>query len=507
MEKLGLTKFCYPVITALAMVCAIVLLSATATSAYLEKMEAHAEILNVAGRQRMLCARFMAGWLARESASDSTQISSLVEESRRDIDFLTTKHDYLKHKLIVTYPELATDFAVLESSLKNFSALIHKTEYSPNKVKQVIQGGDEFIDMMDKLVFKIQLSDENEHKNIQSLIALTTLATILLTIILGNRLIRPVIKGQQNVLSEEKILRKEFERLSLVARLTSNAVIITNRKGEIEWVNAGFERMTEYAMSEVLGKKPGDILQCNNTNEASRTALHEATSRGQAIRCEILNRSKSGREYWLDLDIQPIYDAAGLSGFISIESDITERRVLQDKAYYDPLTQLANRGHFLDQISLELARLTREGKPLCLMMIDVDFFKPINDTYGHAVGDQALSRLAELIRATVRQTDTSGRIGGEEFAILLPNTDEDEALYIAERLRCRVEREPILAGTATIYLTVSIGLAQIDSLVSASEALKLADEPLYEAKRNGRNRVICRQQNPIMYKPSLVLST
>jgi diguanylate cyclase (GGDEF)-like protein len=167
-----------------------------------------------------------------------------------------------------------------------------------------------------------------------------------------------------------------------------------------------------------------------------------------------------------------------------------ERR-LNHVASRDPLTGLPNRRHLFDQASAQLARAAREKSPLSLLMLDIDHFKRLNDQHGHMLGDQVLIRLARLIEETVRGQDVPARFGGEEFVILLPNTQLEGAMALAEKLRARIETgcHDLLPGEVCA-VTVSIGSAQFDASQKNLQALiKNADQALYRAKSLGRNRV------------------
>ncbi|GAB6061322.1 diguanylate cyclase [Deferrisoma palaeochoriense] len=159
----------------------------------------------------------------------------------------------------------------------------------------------------------------------------------------------------------------------------------------------------------------------------------------------------------------------------------------------DGLTKAYNHRHFQERLRAEYARATRHGEPLACVMIDLDRFKRINDTYGHPVGDRVLVHLVEVLKEGVRGEDLVARYGGEEFVLLLPKTDAAHARALAERLRARIEAEPVPIGDgATLPVTVSMGVADLvpgSRDRSPDELLKAADEALYRAKTNGRNRV------------------
>ncbi|MDT5156228.1 MAG: hypothetical protein QOH51_585 [Acidobacteriota bacterium] len=175
----------------------------------------------------------------------------------------------------------------------------------------------------------------------------------------------------------------------------------------------------------------------------------------------------------------------------------------QEAAFTDYLTGLANRRRFERQLEREVARTERYGHPFCLLLIDIDNFKGVNDTHGHDVGDEALRRVANVIQSGTRGIDTGARIGGDEFAVILPETNLVRGLEVAERLRVAIaalEIEP--PGR----VTASIGVAELPSCARSGDGLRSsADAALYDAKHGGRNLVACApaETNP---KPALGVS-
>jgi len=167
------------------------------------------------------------------------------------------------------------------------------------------------------------------------------------------------------------------------------------------------------------------------------------------------------------------------------------RRLLAEQAITDPLTKLRNRRAFFDDGEKALTLARRYDTYLSTMLLDIDHFKKINDTHGHHTGDEVLVRLARLLRQLTRQVDTVARIGGEEFAILLPDTNRLGAAVLADRIRKRTESDPIHIDGVTINITISIGLASIptEPVDEFAELLKIADRRLYLAKELGRNRI------------------
>ncbi|MBY0432273.1 MAG: GGDEF domain-containing protein [Rhodospirillales bacterium] len=164
---------------------------------------------------------------------------------------------------------------------------------------------------------------------------------------------------------------------------------------------------------------------------------------------------------------------------------------LEHLATVDSLTGANNRRHFLHLASGELDKAHRHIRPLSVMMLDIDHFKKINDAYGHAAGDEALRRFTAICKDSLRKSDILGRLGGEEFAIALPETDSKGAAELAERLRRRFSEAEVAAAEHRFFFTVSIGIALAqDNERQIDEILKRADEALYRAKETGRNRVV-----------------
>lgn len=181
---------------------------------------------------------------------------------------------------------------------------------------------------------------------------------------------------------------------------------------------------------------------------------------------------------------------------ITIERALGYMKILKD-ATLDALTGLNNRHQFAIRLREETASAKRQNTPLCCIMTDIDFFKKVNDTYGHAVGDCVLKNVARTIKKELRENDIPARYGGEEFAILLPHTTLEEATLVAQRLRCAIEKKKInieeynIEGTKQLNVTISIGVSAYNKAQKEPEQLyQNADKALYKAKEGGRNRVV-----------------
>lgn len=222
-----------------------------------------------------------------------------------------------------------------------------------------------------------------------------------------------------------------------------------------------------------------------------------AAHRGYDMTVRVL--TVQGQERWVQMVGEPASSEPGnglthWSGFVF---DVTERKRLEQDlhalAYHDPLTNAHNRRSFMEALQQELQRVQRTGAPAGLLMLDIDHFKQVNDQWGHEVGDRVLQHLVALLQSHLRRIDVLGRLGGEEFAILLPATDLQGARELAERLRGVVEQSPVVMGVTdgpVLPYTISVGVAcMVPGRSSFQQWLRLADQAMYRAKTSGRNRV------------------
>lgn len=221
--------------------------------------------------------------------------------------------------------------------------------------------------------------------------------------------------------------------------------------------------------------------------------LHAFEARAQKFECAAMI---DGQERVFEGRVSGLVDSSAKpAGDVVVLNDVTEHKALTARlkrlARTDGLTGVNNRRHLLTLAERETARARRYARPLSVLLIDVDHFKQVNDSYGHAAGDEVLVRLTRAMLAMLRSTDALGRLGGDEFAILLPETDAAAAFAAGQRIRACVRQRVIGTATGAVRPTVSIGVAALDpSDRGFEELLERGDDALYQAKAHGRNIVV-----------------
>lgn len=311
-----------------------------------------------------------------------------------------------------------------------------------------------------------------------------------------DRLVNEVYsKSCEHISNDEfSIIAQRIDKLG--ARLANDHEIIdkyvliskTDLKGNITFVTSAFCQLTGFAPHELIGKNH-NLLRHPENKDAFFKAMWETILSGKIWEGELKNQTKEGETFWIYLYIIPILDDKGKPyRFTSVRKDITAKKITEILATKDSLTGLFNRKYLHDMLLLEMEKAKRYNQIFALIMIDIDHFKQINDTYGHQEGDSVLKRFSELIGKSLRKSDTFARWGGEEFIILLPHTDIQTATQLAMSLRKLVETYCHSHKHAS---TISIGVTEFEPLEDSQERmLKRLDMLLYKAKNQGRNRVV-----------------
>jgi diguanylate cyclase (GGDEF)-like protein/PAS domain S-box-containing protein len=308
----------------------------------------------------------------------------------------------------------------------------------------------------------------------------------------------------------ERLLRKNEAWLNaILTGITDYAVVSLDGRGRIDDWNVSIGRVTGFEREDVVGRSysifyPPDSI----TPERVMDRLHDADQNGWSID-DGWRIKADGSRFWGNAMIAPlnaredppgagraVADNPDESAYYLVIRDISDKREaiqnLRNATSLDPLTGVANRQAFFDAAEDELEHWKRAPRDISLLLIDADHFKAVNDTYGHPAGDAVLRELAAALTAAFRQVDVVARVGGEEFAVLLPSTGPQGALAVADRLRRTIESHPVQVDGATIHYTISGGIAAMsDTLECLDTLLKRADRALYAAKAAGRNRIEC----------------
>ena len=322
----------------------------------------------------------------------------------------------------------------------------------------------------------------------------------------NNRFMAVLTDVTIQVKRERLIRQNEVWFNAVAAGVTDYALLGLDASGLVcEW-NSTVGNLTVMTREDVLGK-PYSLFSPDRaiTPDQAQDRLREADAGGWSLD-EGWRIKADGSRFWgsmlisplpkpaLGSEVLPLLDDETEPMYSLIMRDISERREASEQhrlaTACDHLTGIANRRAFFEAAEREIARRKKSPRPLSLVLFDADHFKAVNDTYGHPAGDAVLCHLAKLLMSTFRQVDVVARVGGEEFAVLLPSTDLQTALKIANRLRENVESQVVEVDGVKIRFTVSGGVASMDENTSSLDAvMKLADKALYQAKSSGRNRI------------------
>ncbi len=298
--------------------------------------------------------------------------------------------------------------------------------------------------------------------------------------------------GIQTDISQRKQIEEELRRDSKVFETVSEAVMISDKDNLIIAVNEAFTKITGYSKDDVIGKNPKILSSGKHGADFYRDMWDTIIQKG-VWQGEIMNRKKNGEIFTEWLSIATINDSdQKIDQYISVFSDISKRKedeeLIRFQANYDALTELPNRHLLMERLGFELQRAKREQTLVALMFIDLDRFKPINDTYGHMVGDQLLWEVSKRLSSHVRETDMVARLGGDEFTIILPNIENtDEVEHMAGRILNEISR-PFYLNGCELFISVSIGITIYPNDASDFPTLLTnADNAMYRAKDEGRN--------------------
>lgn len=363
----------------------------------------------------------------------------------------------------------------------------------PHDASSILKGntkGEEFyafelndiIDNEDKAILVLKPKSDYMNILVQNNIK-TTIYVLLLSILISVPLAMyaSIIPSQL-----QKALLNSNAELKRFAEIIDKYVITatTKKNSIITSISQAFVKASGYKKEELLGQKM-NMVKHEDTPKELFVDLWSHIEQGKQWFSPIKNKKKDGTAYWLEQNIIPIKDEKGeVVSYMSVGVDITAKKELEKLSITDKLTNIFNRRKLDEELKSEFDRAVRYRHPLSLLLMDIDYFKKVNDTYGHQVGDYVLQTLAKILKQNIRNSDIVGRYGGEEFMVIAPETNAEEALRLAEKLRQSVEQ---FTFNDVNKVTISIGVSELKKEGNPDEMIKTADEALYKAKEQGRN--------------------
>lgn len=281
------------------------------------------------------------------------------------------------------------------------------------------------------------------------------------------------------------------EFLSFIIDTIESAVFVVDNNFDVKKANKKGQKLYE-EIEEISSIFKGDNEKKFSNFEEIISILKESFEEKKGIRrkkIKIVIDGESNKSFYFYLTTE-VYTRENMDYFLIILDDITSlersRKKLEDLSIKDSLTSLFNRRYIYRTLKQEINRVKRFNREFTILMIDIDDFKVINDTYGHIKGDEVLKEMSEILLINLRNIDVLGRYGGEEFMVILPETNSNEAYFVAERMRRAIEKTKI----KELQLTISIGVAQYINGEEYKATIERADKGLYEAKRTGKNKVV-----------------
>lgn len=437
------------------------------------------------------------------------EIRSQLEYLVRDVLFFIRQYDQknLSHikASIQTLQTLKSQLATPAEKFELENLLLHTQviiDYQPkvdHNIRQSMQL--QLSTLFDKLFQTYHNGYVAARDQAQVYRYLLYIGSICLTIYLAFTFIRleqtrqSLSTANKQIISRYKAQKRAEKNLLLhdtAFRNTHEAITITDADGSIIEVNPAFSRITGYARGEVLGRNPRVLKSGMHDNEFYRSMWKSITVNG-SWRGEIWNKNKYGEIYPEILSITAIRNANDkIINYVAVFSDISHlkehEKKLHKMAHYDDLTNLPNRVLLLDRLKQAQSIIRRNNQILAICFLDLDGFKPVNDSYGHDVGDALLVEISNRIQDRLRASDTVARIGGDEFVILLTGLEKIEECFLFVNRLMQAISAPYSIDDASISLSASIGIAiypQDDA--DADTLLRHADQAMYQAKREGKN--------------------
>jgi diguanylate cyclase (GGDEF)-like protein/PAS domain S-box-containing protein len=323
---------------------------------------------------------------------------------------------------------------------------------------------------------------------VRSFIMLALIGRQVLTLLENSSLARHL---ESRVIERTAELQASEQRFQALVQHSSEVVILVNRNGLVEYVSESMARVFGYGEADLRGRLLSDIFYLD-AGTRLREGLAEAAQRPYGVlELELPLQHRDGQQCTAQITITNLLDNPSVAGLVLNTRDISERRQLEDQlshqAFHDNLTSLANRALFKDRVDHALARTKRQTPSVAVLFLDLDGFKEVNDSLGHAAGDRLLIQVGERLAASVRPSDTVARFGGDEFAVLVEDASDDiDVIQVAERVLEGL-RQPFEVNGRELHVRGSMGIARMESDVDgADHLLRNADLAMYRAKAAGR---------------------
>ncbi|MBI4856619.1 MAG: diguanylate cyclase [Acetobacterium woodii] len=305
-----------------------------------------------------------------------------------------------------------------------------------------------------------------------------------------------VIRDITELKEIEKKLQKSEELHRLLADNAADVIWTMNLDGKFSYISPSVKKLRGFSVEEVLAQSQEEVLcpgSLIHLQQGLERAIHSVQNNQpfQVFRGELEQPCKDGSTVWTEATVSGIYSEDGrFIGMLGVTRDISERKIMEEEilrlSITDKLTQSYNRLKLDETLEQQFERAKTEAIPFSIIILDIDHFKLVNDTYGHQVGDRVLIELVAALTENVRSDDIVGRWGGEEFLIILPETNLSDGLHVAEKLRDVVETYRF---TTAGQVTISLGVSAYRDDLTPESIVSRADAALYQAKENGRNRV------------------
>jgi len=477
----------------------------------------YAKLLNVSGKQRMLSQRITL--LATQyQKNEQSEIVNLLKEFKDNHDFLTDRK--LSDKLENVYFDNPHN---LDKVLINFIELNKRyiKDYKSSDLSQIIKIQDEILHSLDTVVHLIE-DESKEFSDFMIIVEILIIFFIALLLYMESKYIfKPMLRRIEKEREKESINKKKLEVLvhKKTKSLEESLEIInhyvfsskTDLTGTITYVSDAFCELSGYSKEELIGKTHSVIKHPDNPSSAFKKLWDVLTS-GETYRGEVKNMKKNGDDFWLNSLIRPEYnDKSEMIGYIAYRKNITHEKTLENMnmqlekmvekktkelkytnerllklSQTDTLTGIYNRKKLQESLALEIKKSYRYDQVFSIILVDIDHFKNVNDTYGHLTGDNVIKGICDLISNNIRDIDLFARWGGEEFVIMITNQNKNEAKQLAEKIRVQINTTKI----DNLDITCSFGISQYEQGDNDKMIFKKADEALYQAKETGRNKVI-----------------